>query len=311
MVVSLAGLGLLLGSAGAFAQDPSRTTTPPYVVPDLPAPTPEKTLHFIKPAGTLLTPTPAPVTRSEPVPTNPAAPAVLPSAPQPLVIPSWHKDAPKPTSALPSWPIGKEVKAAAPAPRAAARTVQPVGLYQPPMRDAQRDTGRGPADDTQEYQVQLEPPGPQRLFRLESEANVQERWRQEARERPGQERIEFPVETPVGEGRFVARTFPPGRLVVEPDYVCYDRMFFEDLNTERYGWDLGFIQPIVSTAHFYCDLLALPYRFGTDPCRCYECSAGYCLPGDPVPYLLYPPQLSLTGAIFEAGTTVGLLAIFP
>ena len=83
------------------------------------------------------------------------------------------------------------------------------------------------------------------------------------------------------------------------------------------GWicgvetDLGFVQPFVSTAEFYWDLATLPYHFWTNPCRCYECSSGYCLPGDPVPYLLYPPQISITGAMAEAGAIVGLLAIFP
>ena len=58
-------------------------------------------------------------------------------------------------------------------------------------------------------------------------------------------------------------------------------------------------------------MLFLPYHIGTQPCRCYECSAGYCLPGDPVPYLLYPPELSLSGFLLEAGTVVSLAAIFP
>jgi hypothetical protein len=35
------------------------------------------------------------------------------------------------------------------------------------------------------------------------------------------------------------------------------------------------------------------------------------LPGDPVPLLIYPPELSLTGTVMEAGTIVALFAIFP
>jgi len=30
-----------------------------------------------------------------------------------------------------------------------------------------------------------------------------------------------------------------------------------------------------------------------------------------VPYMLYPPDLSLSGAILESGTIFGLVAIFP
>ena len=99
--------------------------------------------------------------------------------------------------------------------------------------------------------------------------------------------------------------------VVEPAYVCYDRIYFEDKNSERYGWDLGFVQPLVSGGLFYWDFLTWPYQAGINPLRRFETSAGYCLPGDPVPYLIYPPKLSWTGAIFEAGAIVTLIAIFP
>jgi len=161
------------------------------------------------------------------------------------------------------------------------------------------------------YRIQLEPPGKERVFQLEGEAALKERLRQEARQRPTHERIDFPDEPPVSTQRYAPRAFPPMVEVAEPHYVCYRRLLFEDLNSERYGWDLGFIQPFVSAGAFYWDLATLPYHLGTEPCRKYECSAGYCLPGDPVPYLLYPPELSLTGTVFEAGTIVALFAIFP
>jgi hypothetical protein len=35
------------------------------------------------------------------------------------------------------------------------------------------------------------------------------------------------------------------------------------------------------------------------------------LPGDPTPYLLYPVEFSVTGALFQAGTIVGLAALIP
>jgi hypothetical protein len=165
--------------------------------------------------------------------------------------------------------------------------------------------------DLPEYQIQLEPPGPERLFRLESEQTLQERMRQEARQRPTLERINFPEEPVLSLQAYAARPFPPAQELVEPNYVCYRRLYFEDKNSERYGWDLGFIQPFVSAGIFYWDVVTLPYHLGTDPCRKFECSAGYCLPGDAVPYMLYPPELNLTGIAAEAGTIVALFAIFP
>jgi hypothetical protein len=116
---------------------------------------------------------------------------------------------------------------------------------------------------------------------------------------------------PLSESPYTTRALPPSQRFVEPYYVCYGRLYFEEKNSERFGWDLGPMQPLISTLYFYKDMLFLPYHFGTRPCQRYECSAGYCLPGDPVPYLLYPPEVSLTGGVLQAGTTVGLYAIFP
>jgi hypothetical protein len=110
---------------------------------------------------------------------------------------------------------------------------------------------------------------------------------------------------------FAPRVFAPATMRVEANYLCYDRLYFEDKNSERYGWELGPLQPFVSAAKFYADLLSLPYNVGTRPCQRFETNAGYCLPGDPVPYLIYPVELSVTGGLLQAGTVVGLYAIFP
>lgn len=170
---------------------------------------------------------------------------------------------------------------------------------------------RGTSDDVTQPVIQLEPPGPLRVFQLDTEAKLQERMRQEARERPTTEpAVQFPAEPKVTGGA-IFRNFAPQTEVVEPNYVCYGRLYFEDKNSERYGWDLGFIQPVVSTGLFFWDLAALPYNICAQPCWHFESSAGYCLPGDAVPYLLYPPNLSVTGVLGEASTAVALLAIFP
>ncbi len=100
-------------------------------------------------------------------------------------------------------------------------------------------------------------------------------------------------------------------MVIEPNYVIYRRLYFQQNNFERYGWDLGPVTSVVSAATFLADFLTLPYHAFTDPCRCMESNAGWCLPGDPVPLMLYPPELSLTGTLAEAGTVLALVAIFP
>jgi hypothetical protein len=172
---------------------------------------------------------------------------------------------------------------------------------------------RSPRDqlrDPFEYQIQLEPPASARLFNtVQSEDSLDQRLYQEARQQG--DRVVFPQEKPVTTEAFKEREYPALTSYIEPNYVCYQRLYFNDRNTERYGWDLGFIQPVVSVATFYKDLAIWPYNAFSRPCDCIESSAGLCKPGDPVPYLLYPPGLSITGAIGEAGAVAGLLAIFP
>jgi hypothetical protein len=62
---------------------------------------------------------------------------------------------------------------------------------------------------------------------------------------------------------------------------------------------------------FVVDAITLPYNLGTTPCRKYDCSAGLCLPGDPVPLLLYPPQISTTGLLAQGVALGTLLVLFP
>jgi hypothetical protein len=181
----------------------------------------------------------------------------------------------------------------------------------------QRPLGGRPGDDdkTVEYQIQLEPPGLERLSRLDSDATLQERIRQETYDRGDpNERVAFPAspilsrETYKGRGPLWERR----QLTVEPDFTFYHRLLFEDKNVERYGWELGPIQPLLSAGKFYLDLAQVPLKLGNMLCvGCTECSTGYCLPGDPVPLLLYPPEVTLTGTVTELGTIALLIAIFP
>ena len=75
---------------------------------------------------------------------------------------------------------------------------------------------------------------------------------------------------------------------VEPNYVCYKRLWFEQRNSERFGWDFGVLQPAISTGVFFTDLAVLPMHWAANPFRCYDCSAGQCLPGDAVPLTWNP-----------------------
>jgi hypothetical protein len=156
---------------------------------------------------------------------------------------------------------------------------------------------------------------PQRVFRLETEATLRERMAREGRLGINPLNLKYEIVFPdypaAPKEEYVPRRWPALAEIVEPALVCYKRLYFEQLNFERYGWDLGAISPFLSQGAFYFDLISLPYHAATEPFRRYECNAGYYLPGDPVPLLLYPQELSWTGALAEAAV-IGLgFVIFP
>ncbi len=215
-----------------------------------------------------------------------------------------------------SVPDGPVMGPARSAPPRAEEHLQRVFHHSSPLRESSQvallqggDRRMDTAEGSMDADIPLAFPGNDRLFQLESEKSLMERMRQSARDK-GEPTI-FPKEPVISTGTYVPRTFPMAVEVVEPHYLCHKRLLFQDLNSERYGWDLGIIQPVVSAGLFYKDLVLLPYHYFTRPCDCYECSAGYCLPGDPVPYLCYPPEISVTGAVAEAGVVAGILAAFP
>ena len=116
----------------------------------------------------------------------------------------------------------------------------------------------------------------------------------------------------------LARLVPPGTVyqaktdkydprteLVEPAYVVHRRLYFEQKNVERGGWDLGLIQPAASAFHFYNNLLTWPHGLASNLRSCWDTSAGKCLPGNPTPFYLYPPEATLTGTVAEAVVVTG------
>ena len=190
---------------------------------------------------------------------------------------------------------------------AAWRAPAPAGAIQPAAYQA--------PGGMSEQAVQLEPPGLERLSRLDSDEKLFERIRQEKLIEDPTGRPEFPPSPILSRERYAGRgsLWQPRRLTVEPNYVVYGKLqsLFEDKNSERYGWDFGPIQPAISYTKFMYDVAFLPMKAFANPCRIHESSAGQCLPGDPVPYMLYPMEWSVEGVSAELATIALLVAIFP
>jgi hypothetical protein len=168
------------------------------------------------------------------------------------------------------------------------------------------------APDTPRYSPA---PDPQRVFRLESQAELIERMIRGSKtgENPLNLKYDFlyPDYPAPSKESFALRQWAPLTEMIEPPYVCYHRLYFEQINAERYGWDLGIGHPLLSAGIFYLDVALLPYHVFTEPLRRYECNAGYCLPGDPVPLMLYPPNLNVPGILAEAAAVGLCFVIFP
>lgn len=127
--------------------------------------------------------------------------------------------------------------------------------------------------------------------------------------------ITFPRATPAGAGlAYRAKTtdYPPQSVEYVSGYVVHRRLHFEEKNAERYGWDLGILQPLVSAAYFYKDVLLWPNSLASGVASGFwDTNLGKCLPGSPTPYYLYPPGLTITGTAVEGLVITGAAFAIP
>ncbi len=231
-----------------------------------------------------------------------AAACGVASAQQPIMPPAvdWHP-APAEIVQVQFKPGGQSV----------VPPVPPVQIGPPSQIGTPRSTRIRQADETTEFLIRTETPGLDQLTQRLSEKQLQRLLMEENRQQPGSGPIYFPDEEPVSTKPYTQRQYPARVHYVEPAYVSHGQLYFEQKNFERYGWSFGPFDPAVQLATFWYDLAFLPYHIGANACHCYDTSAGKCLPGDPVPLLLYQERFSVTGAVFEAGTILGGLFIFP
>lgn len=159
-------------------------------------------------------------------------------------------------------------------------------------------------DPANTYVVKTDLPKTEELYRFESEKALEKRIKNE------QMLMEnFPSQPTLSDKAFLARVYNKSQMIAEPHYVCHGKLLFEDKNAERYGWDLGFIQPFVTLSYFYKDTLLFPYHAASRP-FCQECSP-QCQPGDQVPYILFQQGATVTGILAESGIALALAFMIP
>lgn len=89
-------------------------------------------------------------------------------------------------------------------------------------------------------------------------------------------------------------------------------LYFEEVNAERYGYTRSrWLQPAISTVHFFGTVPYLPYLMAADcPHECVY-TLGHYRPGSCVPYRQHAWPISIKGASAEAAAVVGIIALFP
>jgi hypothetical protein len=107
------------------------------------------------------------------------------------------------------------------------------------------------------------------------------------------------------------RGWASSSLAWQAPSLCYGPLYFEEVALERYGHHYGCLQPVISTAHFFATVPALPYLVAAaPPCHC-RYTLGHFRPGDDVPAHCNWPPPRPRGAAAAGGVAVGLIFLLP
>lgn len=122
----------------------------------------------------------------------------------------------------------------------------------------------------------------------------------------------IPTECATLEGEYHGRYWEGLTLTWKASGVCHKPLYFEEVQLERYGHSASpFIQPVISTAHFFANIAALPYNMGIHPPSECQYPLGYYRPGNCAPWLVPPVPLSVRGGLLAAGAYLGLIYVIP
>ncbi len=122
----------------------------------------------------------------------------------------------------------------------------------------------------------------------------------------------LPLQCGIGYEPYAGRQFIPSAVEWKASGLCHKPLYFEDVQLARYGHEVGpVLQPLLSSAHFFGNLLILPYKMGIHPPGECQYPLGYYRPGDCAPYMIQPFPFSLRGAAAQAGFVTGAGALIP
>ncbi len=122
----------------------------------------------------------------------------------------------------------------------------------------------------------------------------------------------LPSECSIGYMQLARRDWIPSTFSWTASALCHKPLYFEEVQLERYGHTAGPLrQPIISSAHFFLNIAALPYKMGINPPHECQYALGYYRPGSCAPWMIPPIPLSLRGAVAETGAVLGGVFLLP
>ncbi len=122
----------------------------------------------------------------------------------------------------------------------------------------------------------------------------------------------LPEECLIEQPPYQTRTWLASQITWKASNLIHKPLYFEEVNLERYGHTAGpFLQPVVSSAHFFVNIAVMPYKMGVhSPHEC-QYALGYYRPGNCAPWITPPVPLSLRGALFQAAAMTGNGLLIP
>ena len=122
----------------------------------------------------------------------------------------------------------------------------------------------------------------------------------------------LPQECLIDQPQYQPRQWTASQITWKASNLMHKPLYFEEVNLERYGHTAGpFLQPVVSSAHFFANIAVLPYKMGVhSPNEC-QYALGYYRPGNCAPWITPPVPLSLRGALYQAAAMTGTGLLVP
>ena len=122
----------------------------------------------------------------------------------------------------------------------------------------------------------------------------------------------LPRECRIEQVAYQPRQWAPSKVTWTASNLCHNPLYFESVNLERYGHTRGpLLEPVVQSAHFFGNILILPYKMGVHGPRECRYALGYYRPGNEAPWIKQPLPISARGALAQAATMSGLFWLIP